>query len=268
MLKIYAVSDSIGETAEQVARATASQFNSKIMVKRVPYIKNTEEVNKFMNSIEHPQNSMVISNIVVPDVRDFLVQRCIERGIIINNVLGPCISMASKALGEKPQYKPGAVWNIDNEYYNRIEAMQFAMQYDDSKNVEGIKNADIIIIGLSRTSKTALCMYLSNKGIKALNVPLMPEIKVPKELFEVDKKKIIALTVNPIELIEIRKHRLLKFNMQQYQINYANPERVLEEMEYEDKIIKRLGCKTIDVTQRAIEDTALIILQTLGYTDK
>ena len=138
------------------------------------------------------------------------------------------------------------------------------MQYDDSKDYRGLKNADVVLVGLSRTSKTPLCMYLANKGLKAINIPLVPEVGVPDELFEIDKKKIFGLTINPLQLIEIRKRRLDKFHRISSDIEYAGDARVLEEFDFADRIIKRIGCKTIDVTQRAIEDTALIILESLG----
>lgn len=265
MLTMYAVSDSIGETAEQVAKATARQFKEEIIVKRVPYINTFEEANDFIESIKPEDNVMVICTIVLVEVRDFLVQRCIEKGIAITSILGPCVSTAARILKTLPQYEPGAVWNMDDDYYKKIEAMEFAMQYDDSKDNRGITHADIILIGLSRTSKTPLCMYLANKGVKAINVPLVPELEIPQELFEVDKKKIFGLTIDPLQLIDIRKHRLDKYGRITSEIQYANPERVLEELDFAEKVMRRLKCKTIDVTKRAIEDTALIILNSMGY---
>ena len=138
------------------------------------------------------------------------------------------------------------------------------MQYDDSKDYRGLKNADVVLVGLSRTSKTPLCMYLANKGIKAINIPLVPEVGVPEELYEIDKKKIFGLTINPLQLIEIRKRRLDKFHRISADIEYASDSRILEEFEFADKILRKIGCRTIDVTQRAIEDTALIIMEKLG----
>ncbi|MBC2582198.1 pyruvate, water dikinase regulatory protein [Clostridium sp. DJ247] len=265
MLKIYAVSDSIGETAEQVAKATASQFNEKIEVIRIPYVKSFEDVNEFINNLKDKTNLMIVSTIVLVDVREFLVQKCIESGISVTNVLGPCISVASRILNKLPDYRPGAVWEIDSQYFKKIEAMEFAIQYDDSKDHSGIKNADVILIGLSRTSKTPLCMYLANKGIKALNIPVMPEVPIPEELFQFDRKRIIGLIIDPMQLIEIRRHRLDKFSKLSSEIQYANAERVLQELEFADRLMRRLRCKVIDVTKRAIEDTALIILEQIGY---
>lgn len=263
-MKIYAISDSIGETADQVARAAASQFSEVIEVERITYVNSFEEVNNFISRVEDPKNTMVVSTIVLVDVREFLVQRCIEMGIHITNILGPCISMAARILNKLPDYKPGAILNMDAQYYRKIEAMEFAIQYDDSKDHSGIKHADVVLIGLSRTSKTPLCMYLANKGIKALNIPLMPEIPVPEELFNIDRNKIIGLTIDPMQLIEIRKHRIDKFRRLSNEIQYANAERVLEELDFADRLMRRLSCKVIDVTKRAIEDTALIIMESIG----
>ena len=259
MLKIFAVSDSIGETANQVAIAAANQFLGDILVERMPYIKTLEDVKDVIEAV----NKLIVSTIITVDVREYLTQKGAESNIPVINVLGPILSIASSKLNKVPDNNPGAVWKTDEEYFRRIEAMEFAMQYDDSKDYRGIKNADVVLVGLSRTSKTPLCMYLANKGIKAINIPLVPEVGVPDELYEIDKKKIFGLTINPLQLIEIRKKRLDKFNKISSDIEYAGDARILEEFEFADRIMRKIGCKTIDVTQRAIEDTALIILNTL-----
>lgn len=260
---IYAVSDSIGETAEQVAKATASQFGNDIRVKRIPYLKSREEVLSFVNSIEN-KNCLIISTIVVLEVSDFLVQLSVERGINIVNILGPCINATSRMLGKTPMYKPGAVRKIDEDYFRKIEAMEFAITYDDSKDDRGILNADVVLVGLSRTSKTPLCVYLANKGIKAANVPLVPEVPLPKEILEVDRRKIIGLTIDPMELIEIRKNRILRMGSVG-EIEYANTERILLEFDYSESVMRKLRCLVIDVTRKAIEDTASDIMNYIGW---
>ncbi|SHF16045.1 pyruvate, water dikinase regulatory protein [Clostridium fallax] len=264
MLTIYAVSDSIGETAEQVAVAAASQFGKEVKVERLPYVKTLEDVDDIMKTILKNDLSLVVSTIITVNVREYLTQNCIEHNINAINILGPIINIASTLLNKLPSYNPGAMWKTDEVYFKRIEAMEFAMQYDDSKDYRGLKNADVVLVGLSRTSKTPLCMYLANKGIKAINIPLVPEVGIPSELYEIDKKKIFGLTINPLQLIEIRKRRMDKFHRISSDIEYASDSRILEEFEFADKIMRRLGCKTIDVTQRAIEDTALIIINDLN----
>ena len=265
MLTIYAISDSIGETAEQVAIAAASQFKNECKVKRIPYVKTLEDVNELMKSIDKKTTPLILSTIITVNTREYMTQKCIDNNINIVNILGPIINVASTLLNKLPEYDPGAMWKTDEIYFKRIEAMEFAMQYDDSKDYRGLKNADVVLIGLSRTSKTPLCMYLANKGIKAINIPLVPEVKVPDEIYEIDKKKIFGLVIDPLQLIEIRKRRMDKFHRISSEIEYASDSRILEEFDFADKIIRRLGCKTIEVTQRAIEDTALIIMESIGY---
>ena len=267
-MTILAVSDSIGETANQVAVAAASQFVEKVEVKRIPYIKTLEDVEEVIKCAEECERVIIVSTIITVNVREYLTQKAMEKNISVMNVLGPIINIASNILNTQPTYNPGAMRQTDEEYYKRIEAMEFAMQYDDSKDYRGLKNADVVLIGLSRTSKTPLCMYLANKGVKAINIPLMPEVGVPEELFEVDRKKVFGLTINPLRLIEIRKRRLDKFHRLTSDIEYAGDARVLEELEYADKIMRKVGCKIVDVTERAIEDTALIILNSIGYNKK
>lgn len=206
MLKIFAVSDSIGETANQVAIAAANQFFGDILVERIPYIKTLEDVKDVIEVVNNfEEESIIISTIITVDVREFLTQKGAENNIPVINILGPILSIASSKLNKLPDNNPGAVWKTDEEYFRRIEAMEFAMQYDDSKDYRGIRNADVVLVGLSRTSKTPLCMYLANKGIKAINIPLVPEVSVPDELYKIDKKKVFGLTINPLQLIEIRK---------------------------------------------------------------
>jgi len=153
---------------------------------------------------------------------------------------------------------------MDEEYYKRIKAMEFVIQYDDSRDYNGLEHADVVIIGVSRTSKTPLCMYLANKGIKAINIPLVPEVPVPEELYNIHGKKIIGLTINPFELSEIRKNRMGKFNGLNSNFQYANDSRILEELDYAEKIMKKTRCLIINVTKRAIEETALIIMKSIG----
>nr|WP_264174883.1 kinase/pyrophosphorylase [Clostridium estertheticum] len=170
-----------------------------------------------------------------------------------------------KLLDKQLEYIQGGIWNVDKEYYKRIEAMEFAIQYDDSRDYNGLKYADVVIIGVSRTSKTPVCIYLATKGIKAINIPLIPEVPVPVELYNINGKKIIGLTIDPLELSEIRKNRMGEFNGLNSNFQYANDSRILEELDYAEKIMKRTRCLTINVTKRAIEDTVLIIIKSIGY---
>ncbi|MEF9934059.1 MAG: pyruvate, water dikinase regulatory protein [Clostridium sp.] len=262
---IYAVSDSIGETAEQVAKATASQFEKEVKIKRVSYINSKADAINFINSIVDKSNCLILSTIVVEETREFLVKIAVENNIEIINVLGPCINAVSEISDETPIYKPGAVRKLDDDYFKKIEAMEFALSFDDGKSERGLLNADIVIIGVSRTSKTPLSIYIANKGIKVANVPLVPETPVPETLFEISRKKIIGLTIDPRELMAIRRNRLTRMGTSLHQIEYANAERILAELEYSEKIMRRIRCKVFDVTRKAIEETASQILEYIGY---
>lgn len=151
--------------------------------------------------------------------------------------------------------------------FERIEAMEFTIKYDDAKDYSGIEKADVVIVGVSRTSKTPLCIYLASKGIKAINIPLVPEVEVPKELFEISHKKVFGLTIDPLRLIDIRKKRLNGYKEVFNNIQYYNDARILEELEFSDKVMRKLNCKTIDISTIAIEEAALIIMNTLGYEE-
>ena len=150
MLTILAISDSIGETSNQVAVAAASQFKDSVVVKRLPYIKTLEDVDDVIKSLKDYEKVMIVSTIITVNVREYLTQKATEKNIFVINVLGPIINVASTLLNKLPDNNPGAMWNTDDEYFKRIEAMEFAMQYDDSKDYRGLKNADVILIGLSR----------------------------------------------------------------------------------------------------------------------
>ena len=151
--------------------------------------------------------------------------------------------------------------------FKRIESMEFTLKYDDAKDYGGIEKAEVVIVGLSRTSKTPLCIYLASRGIKAINIPLVPEVELPEELFKISQKKVFGLIIDPLRLIDIRKKRLNGYKEISNNIQYYNDARILEEFEYSDKIMRKLNCKIIDVSIIAIEEVALIIMNALGYKD-
>lgn len=264
---IYAVSDSIGETAEQVAKAAASQFSSDVSIKRVSYVNSNIDAINFINSIEDKKNCLIIFTIVVEETREFLINLAIENEIEIINILGPCINAVSEISNEAPISKPGEVRKLDDDYFKKIEAMEFALSFDDGKSEVGLLKADLVLIGVSRTSKTPLSIYIANKGLKVTNVPLVPEAPVPEALFKIDRKKIIGLTIDPNVLMEIRHNRVNRMGVGSHNIEYANAERILKELEYSEKIMRKTRCRVFDVTRKAIEETASQILEYIGYNE-
>ncbi len=257
---VFIVSDSIGETAEMVVRAAASQFNSGTMeIRQIPNISDkgtiAEVVHQAMES-----NFMIAYTLVLDELAEFLRQEARRVGVVCVDILGPIILAFEEASHLAPKREPGLLRRVDEMYYRRVEAVEFAVRYDDGKDPKGITLADIVLVGVSRTSKTPLSMYLAHKRVKVANVPLVPEVTPPEELFQLERGKVIGLVIKPDLLNSIRIERLKTLGLTG-QASYANYERIVEELEFADSIMKRLGCPVIDVTNRAVEETASKILE-------
>jgi regulator of PEP synthase PpsR (kinase-PPPase family) len=257
---VFIVSDSIGETAEMVVRAAASQFNSgKMEIRRIPNITDIDTLAGIVS--QAAQNKFLIAyTLVVDELAQFLRAECAKAGVVCVDILGPLVTAFNSISHIEPRREPGLLRKVDEMYYRRVEAVEFAVRYDDGKDPRGINLADIVLVGVSRTCKTPLSMYLAHKQIKVANVPLVPEVALPEELFAVKKGKVIGLIIKPEQLNHIRTERLKTLGLQG-QASYAQPERILQELEFSDKVMRKLGCPVIDVTNRAVEETASKILE-------
>lgn len=259
-LKIFVASDSLGETAEMVARATAEQFkDTAYEIKKYPYINNEEQIKEMIEEASDAK-SIVVFTTVLENLRHQIVTECARYKIPCIDLLSPIMHAFEEFIGDKPIYEPGIIHRIDERYFKKIEAIEFAVKYDDGKDPRGVTKADVVIIGVSRTSKTPLSMYLAHKNLKVANIPLVPEVPVPDELYKVNPRKVIGLTTNPIKLEEIRIERLKALGLHNT-ATYANLQRILDEIDYAEKIMKKIGCPIIDVSSKAVEETANIILE-------
>ncbi|QGT99974.1 Phosphoenolpyruvate synthase regulatory protein [Candidatus Syntrophocurvum alkaliphilum] len=257
---IYIVSDSIGETAEMVVRAAATQFNSgKMEVRRVPNISDTDTLQEVVHQAAE-NNCLIAYTLVIDNLAEFLKAEAKIHGVICIDVLGPMVDAIKSISSLEPKREPGLLRKVDEMYYRRVEAVEFAVRYDDGKDPRGIDLADIVLVGISRTSKTPLSMYLAHKRIKVANVPLVPEVTPPSELFKAVKGKVIGLTIKPEQLNYIRTERLKTLGLKAH-ANYADPLRIEEEIEYSNQIMRKLGCPVIDVTNKAVEETSSKILE-------
>ncbi|MCS7232968.1 MAG: kinase/pyrophosphorylase [Synergistetes bacterium] len=255
-MKIFILSDSTGETAELVCKAALSQFEgTDYDIERFPHIQTEDKVDEVINRAFDEETSLVIYTLASPELRAYLANRAKERGIIEVDILGPLIEAFERVSGAKASGKPGLLRRMDEAYFRRIRAIEFAVKCDDGRYLPGIKNADVVIIGVSRSSKTPVSMYLAYRGIFAANVPLVPEITIPKELLEVERRRIVGLTIEPEKLVHIRQERLRLMGLAP-DVNYVKLERVIEELEYAESVMRRLGVPIINVTNRAIEETA------------
>jgi hypothetical protein len=257
---VYIVSDSIGETAELVTRAATSQFNSgNAEIRRFPFVNNVDEI---VDIVQHAakDKSLIIFTLVMPNLKEILLHEANKHNVIVVDILGPALDALKQLTGKEPHFEPGLIRRVNEEYFKRVEAIEFAVKYDDGKDPRGITKADIIVMGVSRTGKTPLCMYLAHKGIKTANIPLVPEIEVPEEIFSVPARHIVGLMIQPDYLIHIRQERLVSLGLPAG-AQYAKPERIYKELEYAQEVMQKIGCPIIDVTKKAVEETANKVLE-------
>jgi [pyruvate, water dikinase]-phosphate phosphotransferase / [pyruvate, water dikinase] kinase len=259
---VYVVSDSVGETAEFVVKAVATQFNGgQVDIRRNSYVEDEEDIEDVI-MVAKQGRSIIAYTIVVPALKVYLDKRAHEEGIYAVDLLNPLMNAFEKKFNKEPNHRPGMMRKLDDEYFRKIEAIEFAVKYDDGRDPRGILRADIVLVGVSRTSKTPLSMYLAHKRYKVANVPIVPEVKPPDELFQIPRSKCVGLIISPDKLNEIRTERLKALGLGA-RANYASYERILEELDYAEKIMKRVGCPVINVSNKAIEETAGLILDIL-----
>ncbi|MCL6452443.1 MAG: kinase/pyrophosphorylase [Alicyclobacillus sp.] len=265
-LVVYIVSDSVGETAEFVVRAAASQFEpGRVELRRVSHVQDVAVIDETVASAAE-DDGIIAFTVVVPELREHLVQAANRAGVAAVDIMGPVLSAFERVLGERPQHKAGLVHQLDADYFRRVEAIEFAVKYDDGRDPRGLERADLVLLGVSRTSKTPLSMYLAHRGIRVANVPLVPEVQPPEPLFRsVHRDCIIGLTIRPDKLTTIRVERLKALGLSS-QATYASQERIEKELAYANGIFDRLGCYRIDVSDRAVEETAGLVLERMGKT--
>ena len=259
---VYVVSDSVGETAALVVKAVATQFNGDILtIEHQSYVEDFNDIEEVLQfATKHP--TIIAYTIVVPLLKEYLDRRAKEEGIVAVDLLNPLMDAFMKTFNKEPNHQPKLMRQLDKEYFRKIEAVEFAVKYDDGRDPNGILRADIVLVGISRTSKTPLSMYLAHKGFKVANVPLVPEVPLPEEVYKIPRNNCVGLIISPEKLNKIRQERLKSLGLTS-DANYASFERILNELSYAEKIMKRIGCPIINVSDKAIEETADQILEVL-----
>ena len=256
---IYIVSDSVGETAELVTKAAVSQFNgSHAIIKRFPYVEDISNIDEVVSLAKNDQG-IIVYTLVKPEIRKYLSDQAKKENIIIFDLIGPLMDQLEKMYNKTPLMEPGLVRRLDEDYFKKVEAIEFAVKYDDGRDPRGLLKADIILIGVSRTSKTPLSQYLAHKRFKVANVPLVPEVDPPEELFHVRPEKCFGLKISPEKLNQIRRERLISLGLND-SASYAALDRIKSEIAYFENITGKIGCEVIDVTNKAVEETANIII--------
>ena len=257
---VYIISDSTGETAQNVVHAALSQFDSDdIKLKLFAHIESKKDIMGIIGQI-NKEKGFIVYTIVKPELRSFVKEESKKQSVISFDIFGPIMENIEKISGIAPKLEPGIIRKLDKEYFKRMEAMEFAVKYDACQRELELSKADLVILGVSRTSKTPLSMYLAHKGIKVANIVLDFEFEPPAGIFSLSTEKVVGLTMGPDKLIEIRSERLKALGLPDESV-YNKKERVVKELRYADSIYKKIGCSVINITNMAIEDIATNILK-------
>ena len=259
---VYLVSDSTGETLDRIFLSLQSQFkNFKYEKKEFFFVRTEQQVDKIINTGSKGDNPIILYTIVETKLAKYLSKKSEQANIPCFGVLGSLILAFSKLLNQKAIHKPSAQHVLDEDYYKRIEAIQFTMSHDDGKITEDLSKSDVILLGVSRTSKTPTSIYLANRGFKTTNIPLVPNQEIPNELKDKDFKScVIGLFADPERLSDIRRNRVALMQ-ENRSSNYTDIESIKQEVEESKSLFKKFNWPTIDVTRKSVEETAASIIK-------
>ena len=267
--QIYLISDSTGETLDRIFLALKAQFkNIEYKVHSYSFTRTENQILKILEDAKKNENSVILYTIVDNNLAKYLANVSDEKKIPCFGVLGNLILNFSKILNQKASHEPSGQHALNDEYYERIEAIQFTMNHDDGNLVNDIEKSDIILVGVSRTSKTPTSIYLANKGFKTSNIPLVNEKSVPEKIKKNNFKScIVGLTTESSRLFEIRKNRLTSLKENE-NTKYVSIEEIKKELENSKQIFRKNNWPTIDVTRKSVEETAASIIKIYEIKNK
>ena len=258
---VYLVSDSTGETLDRIFLSLKSQFaNFEYEKKEFAFIRTEQQIDKIIKECNEIENSIILYTIVETKLAKYLASQSENFSVPCFGVLGNLILSFSKLLNQKAIHKPSAQHVLDEDYYKRIEAIQFTMSHDDGKKIDDINNADVVLLGVSRTSKTPTSIYLANRGYKTVNIPLVLDHKIPQDLYSNKTSCIVGLIADPERLSDIRRNRVAIMQDQNLK-EYTDLDAIRKEVESSKKLFKKNSWPIIDVTRRSVEETAASILK-------
>ncbi len=257
---LHLVSDSTGETVSSVARASLAQFEHVEAIEHIwPLVRTRGQLEKIIaNLAQHP--GVVMFTLVDADMRETLRQAAAKHGLPCIPVLGHVVRELSNYLDEEATGHTGAQYEMSEDYFARIDAINYALEHDDGQATWELEQADVVIVGPSRTSKSPTCVYLAYRGLKAANVPYVPGVDLPENIVTLKQPLVVGLTISDDRLIEIRTSRLHAMQ-QEANTDYVNEERVQDEIETSKRLFRQQGWPVIDVTRRSVEETATLIIQ-------
>jgi regulator of PEP synthase PpsR (kinase-PPPase family) len=257
---LHLVSDATGETLIAVSRAAAAQYQGISAIEHVyPLVRNATQLDRVVSELEAAPG-IVLYTLVEPELAQRLEAACAEFGCPCLSVLDPVLSLFQSYLGTVSTQRPGAQHVLDGEYFKRIDALNYTLLHDDGQMPTDLESADVVLVGVSRTSKTPTSIYLANRGIKTANIPLVPSIPLPPQLETVRNPLVVGLVASPERIVQIRQNRLLTLNAPE-DSPYVDRTVVAEEVAFSRKLCARHNWPLIDVTRRSIEETAAAILR-------
>jgi regulator of PEP synthase PpsR (kinase-PPPase family) len=260
---LHLVSDSTGDTVHSVARACLVQFEDSEAIEHIwSMVRTRSQIERVVAGVE-ANPGVVLFTLVDESLRGLLQDGCRRLSVPVIPVLDPVIGALASHLGRQSRGLPGQQHLLDSEYFARIDAMTFALNHDDGQSTWGLNDADVVLVGVSRTSKTPTCIYLANRGIKAANVPLVPGVPLPAELETATRPLMVGLTNDPERLIQVRRNRLSMLH-QDDTTEYTDIEAVRNEVAQARRLFTRHRWPVIDVSRRSIEETAAAILKLLA----
>jgi regulator of PEP synthase PpsR (kinase-PPPase family) len=262
--RIIIVSDGTGETAAQMTKAAMVQFGShNVYFTRYKNVRHETQIEAICDDAA-VQNDLLVYTIVSPQLRAFLLNKAREKSIPCVDLLGPILVGLASYFGYEPKSIAGLLHDVNESYFERIAAMEYTIAHDDGRDLTGLDKADVVIVGISRTSKTPLSMYLSHQGWRVANIPLIQGFEIPKEIYDIDQRRVIGLTIDAQDLATIRRNRLERLG-QNHGGEYADPDKVNQEIEYANEIFRRnRRWPVFNVTGKALEETASEIIKLMA----
>jgi len=260
---LHLISDATGETLLAVGRAAAAQYATVSSIEHVfPLIRNQKQLSHALSEVE-ANPGIVLYTLVDKDLATQLETRCRELGLPCLSILGPVLGLFQNYLGAETTPRVGGQHTLNADYFRRIDALNFTMLHDDGQHAEDLEQADVILVGVSRTSKTPTSIYLANRGIKTANIPLVPGIDPPPQLETTVQPLVVGLYASPERIVQIRQNRLLTLNAQQTDSAYIDRQAVSEEIATSKRLCAQHGWPSIDVSRRSIEETAAAVIALL-----
>jgi hypothetical protein len=261
---LHLVSDSTGETLITVSRAVSAQYANVSPVEHVyPLVRSQKQLDRVLAEIEEAPG-IVLFTLLEQDLVERLEKKCQDINIPSLSIIGPVMQLFQAYLGSSTTGRVGAQHTLNAEYFKRIDALNYSMMHDDGQHAEGLEEADVVLVGVSRTSKTPTSIYLANRGIRTANVPLVPGIPIPHQLETLVKPLVVSLHATPERLIQVRQNRLLSIGAAVGNEDYIDRQTVTDEVSYARRLSAKYGWALLEVTRRSIEETAAAVMKLLA----